>query len=483
MNDSKNYKMSEMFKGYSNYSQEEYDNIWKTALIVIDTNILLNLYRYSKDTRQELLNALKALKDRIWIPYYVAKEYYSNKNNVIFTSYDEYKILSDSIKKSFKDIENEINQHKSTQLDCKTELISILEESNKKICSLLEKEKEEKKPHYESNPIEEEILSLFDNSVGQPFSEEEFEKVKKEGLKRIENKIPPGYKDKDKIENGDYYIFYSLIKKSKEIKNDIIFVTDDVKEDWFNIINEEKHGGRYELLNEFYQETGKLLLLYSSDGFMKAYGKNIIKKDINKEIVDELINTRNMYSIFYDYNNYNYYNSIISKLREAVISNSPKAIKYIDELIPKIKKLNIPESQKYNYTNALYNFEHNMIEDTYYDKEDLINLLDSLKYKNTSYRETSNHKNDYIYIYQAEIQILKYSKGKLEIMAVYKELVAIVKQHIKQLDDFFSRKYHTLYLSLTNILDFLQDLIEKNDIRQSAKNDIIDKLEEIIKLL
>lgn len=55
-------KMEDMFKGYSNYSNEEYAEIWKEGMIVLDTNILLNFYRYSKETRDELYNTLKKLK-------------------------------------------------------------------------------------------------------------------------------------------------------------------------------------------------------------------------------------------------------------------------------------------------------------------------------------------------------------------------------------------------------------------------------------
>ena len=66
--------MIELFKGYTNYSKDEYERIWKSAIIVVDTNILLNFYRYSEDTKREMIKILTNLKERLWIPYQIAKE-------------------------------------------------------------------------------------------------------------------------------------------------------------------------------------------------------------------------------------------------------------------------------------------------------------------------------------------------------------------------------------------------------------------------
>lgn len=61
---------------------------------------------------------------------------------------------------------------------------------------------------------------MFNNSYGSDFNDEDYKNIKAEGIRRRDNKIPPGYagKDKDKDENGDYYIFYSMIQESKAVK-------------------------------------------------------------------------------------------------------------------------------------------------------------------------------------------------------------------------------------------------------------------------
>ena len=73
----------EKYKGLSIYNPGEYKEIWDNSTIVLDTNILLNLYRYSDQTRKTILSVLEKFKERIWIPYQVIKEYYNNRDKVI----------------------------------------------------------------------------------------------------------------------------------------------------------------------------------------------------------------------------------------------------------------------------------------------------------------------------------------------------------------------------------------------------------------
>lgn len=82
--------MQKKFFGYYAPTQVEYEKIWANALIVVDTNVLLSLYRLPKTAREEFLLVLTKLKSRLWIPYQVALEFQSNRLSVIAS---ERKIL------------------------------------------------------------------------------------------------------------------------------------------------------------------------------------------------------------------------------------------------------------------------------------------------------------------------------------------------------------------------------------------------------
>lgn len=50
----------------------------------MDTNVILNLYRYSPDTSEHILNVLNSFpKNQLWIPLQVFEEYTQNREVVI----------------------------------------------------------------------------------------------------------------------------------------------------------------------------------------------------------------------------------------------------------------------------------------------------------------------------------------------------------------------------------------------------------------
>lgn len=75
--------MRTSFFGYYPPTSGEYERLWKEATIVLDTNVLLNLYRLPTSARDEFLNVLDLLQDRLWIPHQVALEFQRNRLTVI----------------------------------------------------------------------------------------------------------------------------------------------------------------------------------------------------------------------------------------------------------------------------------------------------------------------------------------------------------------------------------------------------------------
>ncbi|ADU67004.1 hypothetical protein Selin_2287 [Desulfurispirillum indicum S5] len=78
--------MKELFKWYFPLSDDEIRNIWKEGILTVDTNVLLDLYRYHEDTREALLAAINAFDGRAWISHQVAEEFFRNRNSVILSS-------------------------------------------------------------------------------------------------------------------------------------------------------------------------------------------------------------------------------------------------------------------------------------------------------------------------------------------------------------------------------------------------------------
>jgi len=57
--------------------------LWKEAIFVFDTNVLLDIYRSQPETRNLLLETLKGLENKSWLPHRVAYEFRRNRRSVI----------------------------------------------------------------------------------------------------------------------------------------------------------------------------------------------------------------------------------------------------------------------------------------------------------------------------------------------------------------------------------------------------------------
>src|SRR5829696_9411725 len=75
--------MRQTFPGYFRPTDVEFDRLWEEGMFVVDTNVVLNLYRYSHVTRDELLGVLRALKERLFLPHQVGQEFLDRRLRTI----------------------------------------------------------------------------------------------------------------------------------------------------------------------------------------------------------------------------------------------------------------------------------------------------------------------------------------------------------------------------------------------------------------
>lgn len=246
------YIMRNAIKEYIEFSSEEKNDLWNTATFVFDTNVFLNLYRYSNKTRNQLIESFECLKPRIWMPYQVALEFCKDRYNVI-----------DEVNRRFEIIEAEADNlvdswRKKLRLD---ENDQDVEKLIKYLKDWVIKKKESNYFIFDvsNDEVFNKLLELFDGKTGKAFNIEERENIEQEGEKRYEEKMPPGYKDNKKTENkyGDLLVWKEILGYSTTQSVDIIFVTHDQKEDWWNINHGKNIGPRIELRKEFYEKTGR----------------------------------------------------------------------------------------------------------------------------------------------------------------------------------------------------------------------------------
>ena len=227
------------FVEYRTPSDEDYQVALREGLLVVDTNVLLNLYRYHPAAREDLIRILAAVGDRLFVPSQVALEFWRNREGTIRASAEQTSQLR-------------------TELDATN-----------------------------ADPVLERLESLLEGQVGSPLSAGDHEQAEAEAQRRIDHEEPPGYADGDKASDarfGDYLLWKQLLIEAASRGLDVLLVTGDVKEDWWRREAGETRGPRLELSRELNAAAGvRLFMLRPASLFALA------ERALNLEIREESV--------------------------------------------------------------------------------------------------------------------------------------------------------------------------------------------------
>lgn len=285
--------MKEIFKWYFPQSPEKIKEFWDNGILTVDTNVLLDLYRYHQNTREALLESLNLFIGRAWISHQVAEEFFRNRNGVILSSTTAFNEAERNLAEIRKGVEAPLKKVKSSRIisdKIGKALEKEIEEALKKAESGIGETKTKFPDYIKEDSILETVCKLFESSVGKPYEKEPLSEILKEAKRRQENKIPPGFKDSGKEGDkayGDYILWRQILDYIKEVQKPLIFVTSEEKEDWWEKGSGKTVGPLYELQKEFHEETGQPFLLYKTARFLE-YSAEKTGKQANTEAVAEI---------------------------------------------------------------------------------------------------------------------------------------------------------------------------------------------------
>lgn len=330
--------MKNRFAEYYKLSEGRINEIWDNSLIVFDTNVLLNLYRYNDEARDEFIKVIKFYKERLWIPYQVGLEFHRRREDIMRKNSTAYKSLSDKLSeqliKVVSSLECDYARHPYINMK---DIIKKVERCADSITKTLEKQEKVHPDYSQGDDILNSITELFEGRVGEDFTEKDLEILYKDGEKRYANQVPPGYCDeknkKDKGKRslyGDLIVWKQTILHCKEQGKDVIFITDDHKPDWWEKID-GKHSPRKELIKEFADITGQGALIYNSGRFLE-YAKRNKELKVSQKAINEVEKIRT---------------ADVSRIFDETLQNITKKINLL--------RLNESISHFNNYEDNLYN--------------------------------------------------------------------------------------------------------------------------------
>ena len=276
--------MHERFSEYYEPTEKQFNTLFRTATIVLDTNILLDFYRSSETTTKEVLEVLTAARDQLWLPYRVGVEYHENVQTVI-QEIDSHHV---NIKKTLRDGLNKLRGGFSAVRHpfMKDQILKQIDDFENLALKDLEIENwDAAKLQKYAKEISDQVFQIFPaNRIGEPFTEDETKAIVSEGKTRYERQIPPGFNDKGKTggylrEYGDLIIWKEILRFAKLKKLPIIMISADTKDDWYRKIGARLRGPLPALRAEMKKESGQEFYLYTMGQFLK-YGAPIYLKRV-----------------------------------------------------------------------------------------------------------------------------------------------------------------------------------------------------------
>lgn len=242
-------------------------------LIVLDTNVLLELYRQPANISLDVIDALKEIQNRIYVPRQVYDEYLKHFHKICGDEKKRYKKitrdLTDYLKNLQKDIATKIGEYRKHNYTDISKLQSDLNEEIDKAQNIIASFEENHNVEIQlnidflENDRVKEFVDLL-HSQGQIGEKLSFSKkllLLQEGQIRYDNLIPPGFLDYAKggeEKYGDLFVWKDIIAIAKAKNSNILFVCNDTKEDWWEKNKNTPIDLRKELDDEFKEINSSL---------------------------------------------------------------------------------------------------------------------------------------------------------------------------------------------------------------------------------
>jgi len=228
------------------------------CIYVIDTNVLLNLFKYTKSTATQLVDVLQHMQDALFVPHHVLAEFWPLLESV--RRGHHHSEAKGKVQSSMNAIERELDSWlrrsglemvgtESSSDDGNAESIgsrvqAALDDARSAISRISETIEEVVDQAQENDWVLGRLETILDGHVGEPPSLEEERAWLAEFESRVARGLPPGNRDLELRQgraekaSGDYFIWRQCLAEAaarsaeRGAPIDLTLVTNDLKDDW-----------------------------------------------------------------------------------------------------------------------------------------------------------------------------------------------------------------------------------------------------------
>ncbi len=325
--------MKDLFPGHYRPTEQEFKELWKECTFAFDANVLLNLYRYNRETSDRLLGQLRKLRARIWLPYQAAKEYQDQRRSVIAKQAAEYDEVVELLKSAAAKLQGALEQHQRHSLIDAKSLAATLSDAFKAAVATVEAARKDHPDFSNEDRIRDALSDLFNGpSVG---AKPESTKHHQTAEKRLKEGRPPGLRDSGKTGSkplGDAVIWLELLEFAKQTRRPLVFVTDDRKDDWWQEVQGKTIGPLPELVEEMDEMASARFYMYRPDAFMERAAQ-FLNEGSADAAVEEVRRVRDAARDFASGSAFR--NSLLHELAHM---SAEERLKYLRTVFPELEK-------------------------------------------------------------------------------------------------------------------------------------------------
>jgi hypothetical protein len=276
------------FEGYRVLADADVDDAFTSALVAVDANVLLSLYRYNAQTTVDLLAIFERLGDRLVVPHQAVREFHRNRLSVIGNPDGAVQELREALRKNQRSTVDALSRWAKQVALPESTFDQLSAQVNQAFADLgdavdtAEPDRVQADTPVARDRVLTKLVALLDGTILARPSTEEWKQLVDEGKQRVVDQVPPGYLDADKDEYpegpaGDYLVNWQACREAKRRQLDLIIVTGHEKEDWWWRHRSTFIGPRHEMAKEFFDltEGRQLFLLRPRDLLSKSDALNV----------------------------------------------------------------------------------------------------------------------------------------------------------------------------------------------------------------